>query len=104
MQGHRRPLAWWYWYASAVFLTAWALGWAGGAVLALALAGWQIVHYSWRLDSLSSPAVQLRVAHFGLLVLGAVWPVLIATQLVLVWALVLFGERRRKTRVRWRAA
>jgi hypothetical protein len=29
--------------------------------------------------------------------------VLIATQFVAAWAIVLFGERRRKPKVRWRA-
>ena len=103
MKGTRRPLSWWYWYATALLLSAWLLGWEPGAPLALALAGWQIVHYAWRLDSLSHPVVQVRIAHFALLALGSVWPALIWAQIACTWALVLF-PRQPAPKVRWRTA
>ncbi|MHC4940083.1 MAG: hypothetical protein ACYTHK_14030 [Planctomycetota bacterium] len=101
MNETKRPLSWWYWYATALLLSAWLLGWKAGAPLALALAGWQIVHYSWRLDSLSAPVVQLRIAHFATLALGAFWPVLIWAHFACAWAAVLFPPRRA---LRWQPA
>lgn len=103
MNGSRRPLSWWYWYATALLLSAWLLGWNPGAAFAVALAGWQVVHYSWRLESLHAPVVQLRMAHFALLVLGGAWPVLIWMQFAFAWGAVLF-PLPRKSRVRWRTA
>ena len=102
MKGSRRPLSWWYWYATSLLLSAWLLGWNPGAALAVALAGWQVVHYSWRLKSLHAPIVQLRMAHFALLVLGGIWPVLIWMQFAFAWSAVLFGKPNW-SRTRWRA-
>jgi len=103
MRGHRRPISWWFAYATALLLSAWFFGWNPGAALALAVSGVQLVLFTARHDSFGHPDVKLAAAVFGLLALGAAWPVLVAAVCLFSWSTVLFGDLRVR-RPRWRPA
>lgn len=67
-----------YWQLTALLLAAHFAGWAHGLSLAMALTGWQAVHFAVVRRTLATLDVQVRIGYAGLLLLGSVgplWPI-----------------------------
>jgi hypothetical protein len=82
-----------YWLATALLLSAGALGWPPGIFLAIGLTAVQLAHFAVREPNLRTLVLQVRAFYLALLLLG-LWPPLAAVhvlQAVGVWANVLFG-------------
>lgn len=88
-----KELSWWYWLATACFLTAGVFGFPLGFILAIALTVIQLIHYLIRERNIAAFPVQVRAWYLALLLIALpeilnpiYWLPTVGT-----WALVLFG-------------
>lgn len=84
---------WWYWLASAIFLTAGVLGAPIGFQLVIGLTVVQLVHFTLRTRDLSAFPIQVRFAYLLLLLVAYLEPLrlLYWVPTIGTWALVLVG-------------
>lgn len=88
-----RSVAWWYWLATAIFLTAGVSGWPAGFLCAIGVTVLHLVHFLLREGSLAAFPVQVRIGY--LLLLLVAWPEgmrwLYWLPLIGTWAQLIFG-------------
>ena len=88
-----RELSWWYWLATACFLTAGVAGYPAGFLLAIALTGVQLVHFTMREGSVAAFPVQVRFCYLMLLLVALPEPLRLIYWVPTVgtWAQLIFG-------------
>lgn len=86
-----RELAWWYWLATGVLLTAGVVGWPLGVPLAATLTSLHTVHFALRHRSLRAFPVQVRLGYLAVLGVALAVPPFAWLPMIGTWARVLFG-------------
>lgn len=66
----KQDIAWWYWLATIPLLAVGNLGETNGYALAASLTILQIMHFSYRENSILAFPVQVRVAYLGWFLIG----------------------------------
>lgn len=88
-----KTVGWWYWLATAAFLTIGVSGRVEGFALAIGLTMVQLVHYGFRERHPTAFPIQVRACYLALLLIA--WPeplrVIYWLPTIGTWALVLFG-------------
>jgi hypothetical protein len=88
-----RSVAWWYWLATVLLLTAAMTVWPDGYFAALGLTVVQLVHFAVRERSLTAFPVQVRIGYLALLAIASPAELRLIAWLPIVgtWIQVLFG-------------
>jgi len=88
-----RRLSWWYWFATACFLSAGITGYQTGFVLAICLTVFQLIHFAIRERSLKAFPVQVRFWYLVLLCVALPGPLQVIYWIPTIgtWAQLIFG-------------
>jgi len=88
-----RRLSWWYWFATACFLTAGLMGYKAGFELAIGMTVFQLIHFTLRERSFNAFPVQVRFWYLVLLCVALPEPMQLIYWIPAIgtWAQLIFG-------------
>ena len=66
---------WWFWAITLVFIISALLGWLPGYYLVMSISAVHVIYFYGRYRSLMAFDTQVRIAYFGLTLLGLIQPI-----------------------------